>query len=343
MTTTTSQQQGLTKDMMTTVEPLSYSFENEYTVDDYCSTCSDDPHVIRPQSAKPENASSSPPNHHHYQSSVQKDFMPTFYNPFETKHRRRTSRAQFKVLESSFHENSKPNGTMRRWLAVKLGMTPRSVQVWFQNRRAKAKSQMKREHSSNHALLDRETEGFKQLNPDIDSGTPLSLANEYATMVDHPDCCCYPSSFHSSPKEVSFMQWQQQQQQQPLSYDPLSVLMDQPDLMSWYSSSPISSPLPTLSSSSPPQHQLDLISSVNMSCSPSNTSTTSFSSSSSSSSPPYYRRSSFPAHFDLLQAPPKEEPLRRLSEPIFDLQQTPFMMMMDLQPVTLDPFQPSFL
>ncbi|KAI8343363.1 homeobox domain-containing protein, partial [Chlamydoabsidia padenii] len=55
------------------------------------------------------------------------------------KHRRRTSRAQFKLLESSFSENSKPSATMRRWLAQKLGMTPRSVQVWFQNRRAKAK------------------------------------------------------------------------------------------------------------------------------------------------------------------------------------------------------------
>ncbi|KAI8084561.1 Homeodomain-like protein, partial [Halteromyces radiatus] len=65
--------------------------------------------------------------------------MPTFYNPFETKHRRRTSRAQFKLLETSFYENTKPNATMRRWLAQKLGMTPRSVQVWFQNRRAKAK------------------------------------------------------------------------------------------------------------------------------------------------------------------------------------------------------------
>ncbi|SAM02841.1 hypothetical protein [Absidia glauca] len=336
---TTTQQQVLTEDMMTTVEPLSYSFENEYTIDDYCSTCSDDPHIIRPQSAKTENVSTSPSNHHqHYQSLVQKDFMPTFYNPFETKHRRRTSRAQFKVLESSFYENSKPNGTMRRWLAVKLGMTPRSVQVWFQNRRAKAKSQLKRKHSSNHASIDRAATGFEQLSSDIDSGTPLSLTTDYAPTMDHPNCCCYPSY----PKEVPFMQWQQQQP--PLSYDPLSVLMDQPDLMSWYSSSPISSPLPTLSSSSSssPHHQLDLISSVNMSCSPSNTSTSSsFSSSSSSSSPPYYRRSSFPAHFDLLQASPKEEPLRRLSEPIFDLQQTPFMMMMDLQP--LDPFQPPFL
>jgi hypothetical protein len=72
------------------------------------------------------------------------DFRPTFYNPFEIKHRRRTSRAQLKVLEKSFSENPKPNATVRRILAQKLDMTPRGVQIWFQNRRAKAKLQRRK-------------------------------------------------------------------------------------------------------------------------------------------------------------------------------------------------------
>ncbi|KAI8344719.1 Homeodomain-like protein [Chlamydoabsidia padenii] len=67
------------------------------------------------------------------------DFRPTFYNPFEIKHRRRTSRAQLKVLEKAFSENPKPNANVRRYLAQELDMTPRGVQIWFQNRRAKAK------------------------------------------------------------------------------------------------------------------------------------------------------------------------------------------------------------
>ncbi|CEP19827.1 hypothetical protein [Parasitella parasitica] len=67
------------------------------------------------------------------------DFRPTFYNPFEIKHRRRTSRAQLKVLEKSYNENPKPSAAIRRILAQKLEMTPRGVQIWFQNRRAKAK------------------------------------------------------------------------------------------------------------------------------------------------------------------------------------------------------------
>ncbi|KAI8888998.1 homeobox-domain-containing protein, partial [Backusella circina FSU 941] len=84
------------------------------------------------------------------------DFRPTFYNPFEIKHRRRTSRAQLKILEKSFSENSKPNATTRRILAQTLDMTPRGVQIWFQNRRAKAKLQRRgykeEDHQTNNVI-----------------------------------------------------------------------------------------------------------------------------------------------------------------------------------------------
>jgi len=66
-------------------------------------------------------------------------WAPTFYDPFQVKHRRRTSKKQFCVLEKAFNENPKPNATTRRDLAERLEMNVRSVQVWFQNRRAKAK------------------------------------------------------------------------------------------------------------------------------------------------------------------------------------------------------------
>ncbi|KAK3843199.1 MAG: Homeodomain-like protein, partial [Linnemannia gamsii] len=55
------------------------------------------------------------------------------------KRRRRTSRSQFKTLERAFSENPKPNATTRELLAERLSMTPRGIQVWFQNRRAKNK------------------------------------------------------------------------------------------------------------------------------------------------------------------------------------------------------------
>ncbi|PWY99862.1 Homeodomain-like protein, partial [Testicularia cyperi] len=62
-----------------------------------------------------------------------------YLNPFEVKHRRRTTKTQFKLLESTFHETPKPSAALRKQLSVQLDMPQRAVQIWFQNRRAKAK------------------------------------------------------------------------------------------------------------------------------------------------------------------------------------------------------------
>lgn len=65
-------------------------------------------------------------------------------NPFEIKHRRRTTKAQFRVLESTFREIPKPNATLRKQFSAQLDMPVRAVQIWFQNRRAKAKAMDKK-------------------------------------------------------------------------------------------------------------------------------------------------------------------------------------------------------
>ncbi|TFK23925.1 hypothetical protein FA15DRAFT_705004 [Coprinopsis marcescibilis] len=62
------------------------------------------------------------------------------YTPNEVKHRKRTTTAQLKVLETVFRRDTKPNAALRNELAQQLDMTARGVQVWFQNRRAKEKS-----------------------------------------------------------------------------------------------------------------------------------------------------------------------------------------------------------
>lgn len=51
------------------------------------------------------------------------------YNPSEVKHRKRTTRAQLKILEDTFKRETKPNATLRKSLAAELEMTPRGVQV----------------------------------------------------------------------------------------------------------------------------------------------------------------------------------------------------------------------
>ncbi|EGC38524.1 hypothetical protein DICPUDRAFT_96898 [Dictyostelium purpureum] len=56
------------------------------------------------------------------------------------KKRKRTSPDQLKLLEKIFLAHQHPNLNLRSQLAVELQMTARSVQIWFQNRRAKARN-----------------------------------------------------------------------------------------------------------------------------------------------------------------------------------------------------------
>lgn len=74
-----------------------------------------------------------------YQNNTNGEVRNQYYDPFFVKHRKRTTKAQLKVLEQTFETNIRPDANMRKKLGEQLGMTPRSVQVWFQNRRAKIK------------------------------------------------------------------------------------------------------------------------------------------------------------------------------------------------------------
>jgi hypothetical protein len=156
------------------------------------------------------------------------DFRPTFYNPFEIKHRHRTSRDQLKILENSFSENSKPSATVRRILAQKLEMTPRGVQIWFQNRRAKAKllrrrSCIQNQSSDENELADedkkQEAQGFKsskklndyqekrnQSTADINQSSVLF--SQFFTNQQHPFDQFPPQQQHV--RSHNWSSWQQQ-------------------------------------------------------------------------------------------------------------------------------------
>ncbi|ORE13138.1 Homeodomain-like protein, partial [Rhizopus microsporus] len=55
------------------------------------------------------------------------------------KKRARATPDQLSVLEGVFAINISPNSKLRRQLAEQLNMNERSVQIWFQNKRAKIK------------------------------------------------------------------------------------------------------------------------------------------------------------------------------------------------------------
>ncbi|KAF8520401.1 hypothetical protein BU17DRAFT_65418 [Hysterangium stoloniferum] len=83
----------------------------------------------------------------HFDSSVNLN-NPYIYDPTHVKHRRRTTPEQLKVLEDTFKTDPKPNPALRKQLSVELGMSPRVLQVWFQNRRMKVKRLAKKQISA---------------------------------------------------------------------------------------------------------------------------------------------------------------------------------------------------
>ncbi|KAJ1736591.1 Short stature homeobox protein 2 [Coemansia sp. Benny D160-2] len=64
--------------------------------------------------------------------------------------RARATSEQVTVLESVFMVNRSPASRVREDLAARLGMAPRQVQVWFQNRRAKEKTQQRNPRGLQH-------------------------------------------------------------------------------------------------------------------------------------------------------------------------------------------------
>jgi hypothetical protein len=97
--------------------------------------------------------------------------------------RTRTTPQQLAILEKSFSLNPSPNNRTREQLAHQLGMSERSIQIWFQNRRAKLKNQAKRsmthmrdsvlhvqqQYAANAAAAACQTIAFQQGQESIDS------------------------------------------------------------------------------------------------------------------------------------------------------------------------------
>ncbi|KAJ2083127.1 hypothetical protein H4R24_001040 [Coemansia sp. RSA 988] len=76
--------------------------------------------------------------HSVHESDDNKD-SPDPYSDMSNKKRHRLRPDQTRYLMEIFEKTTKPDADMRRALGKKLSMTPRTVQIWFQNRRAKIK------------------------------------------------------------------------------------------------------------------------------------------------------------------------------------------------------------
>ncbi|SPO24051.1 uncharacterized protein UTRI_03404_B [Ustilago trichophora] len=94
----------------------------------------------------PFKASSSADNDDSYEDSTDSDLPPekkklsAAFRPRGRKKRNKCTPDQLRSLEAFFEKNRNPTGRIRLELSRKLRMPERSVQVWFQNRRAKVKT-----------------------------------------------------------------------------------------------------------------------------------------------------------------------------------------------------------
>lgn len=70
--------------------------------------------------------------------------IPTDVIPDAPRKRTRATPEQLNILEKTFTVNPSPNSRIREQLSHELGMSERSIQIWFQNRRAKVKNVAKK-------------------------------------------------------------------------------------------------------------------------------------------------------------------------------------------------------
>lgn len=82
--------------------------------------------------------------------------------------RKRFNDDQIKSLETTFESEARPELHLKQHLANKLGLQPRQVAIWFQNKRARSKSkQIEREYSvlkSNYDNLALQFEALRKEN-----------------------------------------------------------------------------------------------------------------------------------------------------------------------------------
>lgn len=99
-----------------------------------------------------------------------------------TTKRERASWKQRIVLERVFQLNPYPNQETRSQLADQLGMSPRKVQIWFQNRRTKAKASPKEDPNQ---LLQVLAQGVDEVQVNYQQETTGNTLLLVATAMDH--------------------------------------------------------------------------------------------------------------------------------------------------------------
>lgn len=163
----------------------------------------------------------------------------------DSKKRTRVTPSQLTILEETFSVSATPDSKMRKQLAFKLQMPERSIQIWFQNRRAKVKMLQRRvllrqeqeaararlcAEATSHQNMTNSNYWFTQqqqqqayMNRQLNAKLPIHRAWSTDMMIPPPPP---PPSMFQYPPPPSH---HQQQQQQQLSCDPPSISITGPN------------------------------------------------------------------------------------------------------------------
>ncbi|KAJ9122582.1 hypothetical protein QFC22_002011 [Naganishia vaughanmartiniae] len=103
----------------------------------------------------------------------------------EQKKRRRTSPEELKILEDAYLVNTLPSSEDRTRLAERTGMTPRAVQIWFQNKRQTEKRKLTQSMYPNVMIIPihRHQHSVEQPGPGsiTPGGTPIGMPSGTAS------------------------------------------------------------------------------------------------------------------------------------------------------------------
>uniref|UniRef100_A0A6B2LJU6 Homeobox domain-containing protein n=1 Tax=Arcella intermedia TaxID=1963864 RepID=A0A6B2LJU6_9EUKA len=120
---------------------------------------------------------------HHFEqteeksTSTEEDLEELHSTHGSSKKRFRTTPHQLQVLEKTYEADKMPSLALREDLAQKLGMTPRRVQVWFQNKRAKERRNTKSTSSSNPPSGQEEAKGDSNESPSASKLSVFAIQN----------------------------------------------------------------------------------------------------------------------------------------------------------------------
>eukprot|EP00262_Sarcandra_glabra_P001457 TRINITY_DN1157_c0_g3_i1.p1 TRINITY_DN1157_c0_g3~~TRINITY_DN1157_c0_g3_i1.p1 ORF type:complete len:181 (+),score=23.21 TRINITY_DN1157_c0_g3_i1:64-606(+) len=116
-----------------------------------------------------------------------------------TLHKKRLSQNQLELLESSFNYSNRLDPKSKMKLSQELGLQPRQIAVWYQNKRARWKTQvLERDHKALRMKLDDVVEEKRQLENYVGRLT-IELEKAYLMLgLKGPPL---PSSFSASYEE----------------------------------------------------------------------------------------------------------------------------------------------